>query len=82
MAYRREPPQNPVEVVHDGDVVVAERGEPLAWTLIGADRVLNGSDYPHPEGLEWPVEFVNELEGLGDADVRRVMRDNFADLVA
>lgn len=49
---------------------------------IGADRVLNGSDYPHPEGLEWPVEFVNELEGLGDADVRRVMRDNFADLVA
>ncbi|MEZ4291950.1 MAG: amidohydrolase family protein [Myxococcota bacterium] len=49
---------------------------------IGADRVLNGSDYPHPEGLEWPVEFVNELDGLGDADVRRVMRDNFADLVA
>jgi predicted TIM-barrel fold metal-dependent hydrolase len=50
--------------------------------LIGAERVLNGSDYPHPEGLAEPIEFVEELAGLSDADVRRIMRDNFADLVA
>lgn len=49
---------------------------------IGAERVLNGSDYPHPEGLAEPVEFVEELEGLDDATIRRVMRDNFAALVA
>jgi predicted TIM-barrel fold metal-dependent hydrolase len=49
--------------------------------LIGVEHVLNGSDYPHPEGLLWPVEFVEELEGLSDADVRRVMRDNLASLL-
>jgi len=50
--------------------------------LIGVGHVLNGSDYPHPEGLAWPVEFVDELEGLPEPDVRRIMRDNFAALVA
>jgi predicted TIM-barrel fold metal-dependent hydrolase len=49
---------------------------------IGASHVLNGSDYPHPEGLLWPVEFADELEGLPADDVRRIMRDNFAALVA
>jgi hypothetical protein len=49
---------------------------------IGVGHVLNGSDYPHPEGLLWPVEFVEELDGLSDADVRRVMRDNLASLVS
>lgn len=50
--------------------------------LIGAEHVLNGSDYPHPEGLAWPMEFADELGGLSDDTVRRIMRDNFAALVA
>ena len=29
--------------------------------LIGADRVLFGSDYPHPEGLAEPPSYVDEL---------------------
>ncbi|MBI3781812.1 MAG: amidohydrolase family protein [Deltaproteobacteria bacterium] len=49
--------------------------------LIGASHVLNGSDYPHPEGLEWPVEFVEELNGLPETDIRLIMRDNFAALL-
>ena len=49
---------------------------------IGADRVLAGSDYPHPEGLAEPSEFAEELEGLGTADVRKILRDNMAGLVA
>lgn len=49
---------------------------------VGAGHVLNGSDYPHPEGLLWPAEFTAELVGLGDADIRRIMRDNFAALVS
>ena len=28
--------------------------------LLGADRVLFGSDYPHPEGLAEPLSFVDE----------------------
>lgn len=50
--------------------------------LIGTEHVLNGSDYPHPEGLAKPLEFLDELEGLPAADVRKIMRDNFAALVA
>lgn len=42
----------------------------------------NGSDYPHPEGLLWPAEFVEELDGLPEEAVRRIMRDNLASLVA
>jgi len=44
---------------------------------IGVERVLAGSDYPHPEGLAEPVEFLEELDGMAAADVRRIMRDNF-----
>ena len=78
------PPLSPTETFRQNvwvapfyeDDVVA-----LAET-IGAERVLNGSDYPHPEGLAQPVEFADELAGLGDDAIRRIMRDNFADLVA
>ena len=53
----------------------------LAHT-IGAGHVLNGSDYPHPEGLLWPREFADELEGMSDDDVHRIMKGNFEELLA
>ena len=34
--------------------------------IIGVDRVLFGSDFPHPEGLADPVSYVQELDGLSD----------------
>jgi predicted TIM-barrel fold metal-dependent hydrolase len=46
--------------------------------LIGVDNVLFGSDYPHPEGKYDPVSFVDELEGLAEADVAKVMGGNLA----
>jgi len=49
---------------------------------IGASQILNGSDYPHPEGLAHPVEFVDELSDLSKSDVRKIMHENFAGLVA
>jgi predicted TIM-barrel fold metal-dependent hydrolase len=48
---------------------------------IGSERVLCGSDYPHPEGLVWPSEFADELAGLDAAATRRIMRDNLAELI-
>lgn len=48
---------------------------------VGAGRVLFGSDYPHPEGLAEPMSFTDKLGGLSDADVRRIMRDNAAELL-
>lgn len=49
--------------------------------LLGPERVLFGSDYPHPEGLAEPVRFAEEIGHLGDPLLRRVMGDNLARLM-
>ena len=49
--------------------------------LIGVDRVVFGSDYPHPEGMSDPVSYVHELEGLPEADIARVMGGNLAEIM-
>jgi predicted TIM-barrel fold metal-dependent hydrolase len=49
--------------------------------LIGVERVLFGSDWPHGEGLSRPTDFVKELHDFSDAEVRKVMRDNALDLL-
>ncbi len=50
--------------------------------VLGAERVLAGSDYPHPEGLAEPWEFAEELDGLTEDAQALIMRDNFERLVA
>ena len=49
--------------------------------LIGEERVLFGSDYPHPEGLREPIDFAHKLEGCDPTTTRKVMRGNTADLL-
>ena len=36
--------------------------------LVGADHILFGSNYPHPEGLHDPISYVDELKALDDED--------------
>jgi predicted TIM-barrel fold metal-dependent hydrolase len=48
---------------------------------IGASQVLFGSDYPHPEGLAEPVDFVRLIEDRTPDEIRAVMRDNAAGLL-
>jgi predicted TIM-barrel fold metal-dependent hydrolase len=50
--------------------------------LIGVDRVLFGSDWPHPEGNVEPVDYVSCLNKLAPDDVRKVMRDNALSLLS
>lgn len=42
----------------------------------GADRILLGSDWPHPEGLASPRKWIGDFVSLGDADMRKALRDN------
>jgi predicted TIM-barrel fold metal-dependent hydrolase len=49
--------------------------------LVGVERVLFGSDYPHPEGLANPMSYVAELEGLDEEVVRKIMGGNLARLM-
>jgi predicted TIM-barrel fold metal-dependent hydrolase len=48
---------------------------------IGASQVVFGSDFPHPEGLAEPAEFVERLAGLPDADIARIMGGNATHLL-
>lgn len=45
---------------------------------IGADQVLFGSDFPHPEGLADPKAFAKSLDGLSAEDVEKIMGTNMA----
>ncbi len=48
--------------------------------LMGADRVIFGSDWPHIEGMPQPLDYVQELKELDDSDRRLVLRDNAMEL--
>ena len=50
--------------------------------MMGADRVIFGSDWPHIEGMPQPLDYVKELKELDDADQRLILRDNAMELNA
>jgi predicted TIM-barrel fold metal-dependent hydrolase len=59
-----------------------EEDLPALAELMGTERILFGSDWPHGEGLADPLAFANELAGFDDGAIRRVMRDNCLELLA
>jgi len=48
--------------------------------LMGANRVIFGSDWPHIEGMPQPLDYAKELKELDDDSRRLVLRDNAMDL--
>jgi predicted TIM-barrel fold metal-dependent hydrolase len=49
--------------------------------LIGADRILLGSDWPHPEGLGQPRHWIGDFASFSAEDQRLTLRDNLKNLV-
>lgn len=49
--------------------------------LIGVERVLFGSDWPHPEGLTHPRDFFKDIDMLDEAQTQRVMSTNLKGLL-
>jgi predicted TIM-barrel fold metal-dependent hydrolase len=85
-AYAFEPhlfEENPVEVFERNVFVHPfHEDDPVGLVeAIGADNVLFGSDYPHPEGMSDPLSFVDELDGLSTEDTAKVMGGNLARLM-
>lgn len=85
--YKRTPqafPEHPVEAFkrnvwiapfHEDDikVVAAE---------LGADRLLFGSDYPHPEGLAQPTSYADHLPSdMPAEDVAKIMGGNLSEIM-
>ena len=52
----------------DVDAIAAEVG--------GVDSIVLGSDFPHAEGLERPEDFARQITTLGEAAIKKIMRDN------
>jgi predicted TIM-barrel fold metal-dependent hydrolase len=48
--------------------------------MVGTDRVIFGSDWPHPEGLRDPITYVDELSELPAADIQKIMGGNMMEL--
>ncbi len=85
-AYRFNPhvfDEDPVKVFERNVFVhpFHEDDTPGLVEMIGVDNVLFGSDYPHPEGLADPISYVDELQGLSDDDIAKVMGGNLARLM-
>ena len=76
-------PEDPVEQLRN-NVWIAPYYEddlPELAEVLGVEKILFGSDWPHGEGLESPLSFVEELTRFNDADIRKIMRDNALDLL-
>jgi predicted TIM-barrel fold metal-dependent hydrolase len=87
IAYGRIPQhfgKDPVEAFHEHVWVTPfhEQSIPEVLQTMRPERILFGSDWPHPEGVAEPADFVEEVAML-PADVqRRIMADNMRELLA
>ncbi len=86
-AYRKMPhafDEDPV-VAFKRNVFVSPFHEDNIEALVkelGADHILFGSDYPHPEGLAEPRSYLDHLpESLSDDDVAKIMGGNLGQLM-
>ncbi len=44
--------------------------------IMGTDRVIFGSDWPHIEGMPQPLDYLEELTAFSDEDRQKILRDN------
>jgi predicted TIM-barrel fold metal-dependent hydrolase len=74
---------DPVEMVKSNIHVSPFYEDNLAelTDLIGVDRVLYGSDYPHPEGLSHPHNYLDAIKTLSQADQAKIMGGNLSRLI-
>ena len=89
-AYKKAPEGflgNPVEEVRNRIHISPFWEEDLGElsSIVGVERVLFGSDYPHPEGLAEPARYIdvlNERTKLTDEEKAKIMGGNLARLMA
>jgi predicted TIM-barrel fold metal-dependent hydrolase len=84
-SYKKAPqafPEDPIEAFRRGVYVAPfwEDDFTKIAELCGVDRVIFGSDWPHPEGLAEPTNLIDDLQGLDEEGQRKVMGGNMIDL--
>ncbi|WP_330307871.1 MULTISPECIES: amidohydrolase family protein [unclassified Streptomyces] len=84
--YKKQPKGflgNPVEEVRNRIHISPFWEEDMAELagIVGVERVLFGSDYPHPEGLADPVSYIDAIQGMSEPDQAKIMGGNLARLI-
>ncbi len=79
MSFKRHPRGNFIEHVFVAPAYEDDMDELVAE--LPAERILFGSDYPHPEGLEKPLDYLKEFENFSDADVQKIFHQNLKGLL-
>jgi predicted TIM-barrel fold metal-dependent hydrolase len=76
--------RNPVETFHENIYVTPFQEDNVADLVnhMRVDRILFGSDWPHPEGVAWPVDFITDIAGMNPEDQKKLMSDNLRRLLA
>lgn len=85
-AYKKLPKsfaRDPVQSFRDHVFIAPFYEDPVdkVIELMGANRVMFGSDWPHPEGLKKPLNFLHDIPDLPYAHKKMVMHDNMKGLV-
>jgi predicted TIM-barrel fold metal-dependent hydrolase len=87
--YKKAPnefPSDPVEEIRNRIHVAPFFEDDMSHVVdtLGVDRVLFGSDYPHPEGLADPLTFLDLLKtaNLTEDDKAKIMGGNLARLIS
>lgn len=86
-AYGKVPylfPCDPIEAFHDKVYVTPFQEDSVSSLLdhMNVDRILFGSDWPHPEGCSEPADALRDVADLDEDKQRRVMADNMKELLA
>jgi predicted TIM-barrel fold metal-dependent hydrolase len=85
-AYKRLPQdfrRHPVNAVREHIAIMPfyEDSARELGDLLGMDKVLFGSDWPHPEGLRHPLDFLNDIADLAPREQKMVMGGNLKTLL-
>lgn len=75
--------RNPVEAIKQSLYVSPFWEEDLVRLseVMGADHVLFGSDWPHPEGLAEPARYIHEIKDMPLENQAKIMGGNLARLL-
>jgi predicted TIM-barrel fold metal-dependent hydrolase len=85
--YRKMPhafDENPIDAFKRNVYVSPFHEDNLARLIdiMGADHILFGSDFPHPEGLAEPCTYIDHLpSGMADDDLAKIMGGNLGGLM-
>jgi predicted TIM-barrel fold metal-dependent hydrolase len=73
---------DPVESFHEHVWVTPfyEDNMSQVRAVLPVERILLGSDFPHPEGLSEPRAWISDYAGFSDSDLRMVLRENLKGL--